>query len=177
MFRDKIVSHLSLVWRGWAAMWVEYRAPRCRENMAHIRQSRSDHGLGFQASVSMWDFVYNISLVRRGWAAMCVEYKAPGCRKNMAYARQSRSNSGLGFQVKVLHTFQVVPSWLGGGHPTRSFGALALLHNLEYKTRQPRTLRTWWSCWHKMAYNNGFTKSLYNHNGSAKWLYGMTLQR
>ena len=37
------------------------------------------------------------------------------CRTSMAHTRQSRPDSGLGFQVKVLKTFQVVPSSLGSG--------------------------------------------------------------
>ena len=39
------------------------------------------------------------------------------CRVNVAQVRQSRPDYGLGFQVKVLSTFQVVPSSLcsGGG--------------------------------------------------------------
>jgi hypothetical protein len=35
---------------------------------------------------------------------------------NLAHIRQSRPDSGLGFQVKVLQTFQVVPSSLGRVH-------------------------------------------------------------
>ena len=35
----------------------------------------------------------------------------------MAHVRQSRPESGLGFQVKVLTTFEVVPSPLGRGVP------------------------------------------------------------
>jgi len=39
------------------------------------------------------------------------------CRANMARKRQSRPDFGLGFQVKVLKTFEVVPSSLGSGSP------------------------------------------------------------
>ena len=35
---------------------------------------------------------------------------------DMAHTRLSRPDSGLGFQVKVLKTFQMVPSSLGSGH-------------------------------------------------------------
>ena len=33
----------------------------------------------------------------------------------MAHVRQSRPDYGLGFQVKVLDTFEIVPSLLGIG--------------------------------------------------------------
>ena len=36
-------------------------------------------------------------------------------RENMAHIRQPRPNYGLHIQVKVLKTFQVVPSSLGSG--------------------------------------------------------------
>ena len=40
----------------------------------------------------------------------------PGRRRaNMAHIRQSRPDSGLGVQVKVLETFQIVPSSLRSG--------------------------------------------------------------
>jgi len=40
-----------------------------------------------------------------------------GCayREIMAHIRQSRPDSGLGFHVKVVETFNVVPSSLGSG--------------------------------------------------------------
>jgi len=37
------------------------------------------------------------------------------CRANMAHVRRSRPDSGLDFLVKVLATFQVVPSSLESG--------------------------------------------------------------
>ena len=37
------------------------------------------------------------------------------CRANVAHTRQSGPDSGLSFKVKVLKTFQVVPSSLGSG--------------------------------------------------------------
>ena len=43
--------------------------------------------------------------------------RAPPCRANTAHTRQSRPYSGPVFQVKVLKTFQVVPSPLGSGEP------------------------------------------------------------
>ena len=41
----------------------------------------------------------------------------------MAHVRQSRPDYGLGFQVKVLKPFQVVPSSLGSGRPSRTLAA------------------------------------------------------
>jgi len=38
-------------------------------------------------------------------------------RANMAHIRQSRPDSVLDIQVKVLKTFEVVPSSLGSGEP------------------------------------------------------------
>ena len=37
------------------------------------------------------------------------------CRANVAHIKQSRPDSGLGVQVKVVKTFQVVPTSLGSG--------------------------------------------------------------
>ena len=37
------------------------------------------------------------------------------CRANLAHVRQSAPDSGPGFRVKVLTTFEVVPSLLGSG--------------------------------------------------------------
>ena len=37
------------------------------------------------------------------------------CRANMAHLRQSSPDYGLAFQLKVLETFQAVPSSLGSG--------------------------------------------------------------
>jgi hypothetical protein len=44
----------------------------------------------------------------------------------MAHRRQSRLDSGPGFEVKVLETFQVVPSSLASGLPKEPFGVLIL---------------------------------------------------
>ena len=39
------------------------------------------------------------------------------CRANMALTRQSSPDSGLGFQVKVLKTFETVPSGSAADQP------------------------------------------------------------
>ena len=46
---------------------------------------------------------------------------------NMAHIRQSRLDFGLGFKVKVVETFQVVPSPLGSGTPVTGLLALSEL--------------------------------------------------
>jgi len=48
----------------------------------------------------------------------------------MAHIRQSRPDSGLGFQVKVLKTFQVVPSSLESGVITLALKVLQSEHLL-----------------------------------------------
>ena len=46
------------------------------------------------------------------WVAQLARFR---CRAKIAHIRQSRPDSGLGFRVKVLKTFEVVPSSLGSG--------------------------------------------------------------
>ena len=66
----------------------------------------------------------------------------------MAHIRQSRPDSGLGFHVKVLQTFQVVPSSFGGGRlksppnlsvaPNRFYRAIFELFSRYFELTSPQ---------------------------------------
>ena len=59
-----------------------------------------------------------------------------GCRANMAHIRQSRPKPGLGSRVKVLETFQAVPSPLGicwCYEPQSESGPLRAVHLSRHK--------------------------------------------
>ena len=61
---------------------------------------------------------------------------------NSGSVRESRPDSGLDFHVKVLETFQVVPSLLGGG--TRGGGGLEGPEQGRYKATCKRELKPPW---------------------------------
>ena len=110
--------------------------------MAYIRQSRPDSGLGFHVEVPKTFQVVPPSLGNREKLIICLRLGAGGRGEGqgdvqelpqgtykpvtarfwhisdshaqiMAQIRQSRPDYGPGFQVRVLETFQDVPSSLG----------------------------------------------------------------
>ena len=102
----------------------------CRANLAHVRQSRTDSGIGFQVKVfQMFQVLPSRFLGKSTFAGIVFCSGVPSssrhvpsfrCRANMAQIRQSRPDSGLGSRVKGLDTFHVAPPLLGGGRPRPS---------------------------------------------------------
>ena len=95
--------------------------PRCRANMALIRQSRLDSGLVFQVKVS--------DRLRVGWLnGSFIHWE--GCRESSRCARDTYPESYISkqghlsrviyFQARIRvyedYTFHAVPSSLGSGH-------------------------------------------------------------
>ena len=97
---------------AWPTLRMAYAAVkriglcRCRANMAHIRQSRPDSGLGFQVNfltIGKAALEHALSAARAYAAAEALaadrSHHPHRCRANLAHMRKSRPDSGLGFQV------------------------------------------------------------------------------
>ena len=79
------------------------------------------------------------SVARGRCGASVIRLMRCRCRANLANIRQPRSDYGLGFQVKVLKTFEVVPSSLGSGLATH-------FNSREEKTIEEKSESNSYSC-------------------------------
>jgi len=65
--------------------------------------------------------ILQVFLRMKGYEAFKGALRVCRCRAKMAQIRQSRPDSGRDFPMKVINTFEVVPSSLGSRHPKRAF--------------------------------------------------------
>ena len=82
-------------------------------NVAHVRQSRPDSGLEFQAKVhAICQGVadsFGSDAARRAVHSQCSSWSPPSrCQVNVAHVRHSRPDSSLGSRGKVLNPFKLL---------------------------------------------------------------------